>query len=775
MRKSRTQANRKRPARSGKTSAVESFTRILLNANPLPAFLTDLTSLRFIEVNEAAVKKYGYSRAEFLRMRLDDIRPPEDVPRLLETAKKLREGELEHKGLWRHKLKNGQIIDVEIFAHAIDWEGRLASLAIAHDISERKRMESALKGAQEELGEIVTHAPVILWMTDRDGSVLLSEGKGLIGLGFRPGELVGRSAFDLYPGIPRASANLRRALAGESFTDVLDVNGVTLETHFVPRRDEGGAVIGILGVSTDVSERRRADVLLHQQAAAIRASMDGMAIHDEEGRFVYLNDAHARLYGYDRPEDLIGKSWRSLYSPEQLRRFETEIMPRFWKEGQWRGEAVGRRQDGSAFPQEISLTRIEGGGLVCVVRDISERRRAESEHNRLLHLEKDARAEAEAASRAKDEFLAVVSHELRTPMTAILGWTWLLRSGDVPQSERNRALEIIERNMKLQAQIIEDLLDLSSIVTGKLHLDVRPVELAAILQAAADTIRTTAEAKAVRIEIECDAAVSVYGDHYRLQQVFWNLISNAVKFNRDAGAVRVRARVSEGCAMVAVEDDGAGIEKEFVHEMFDLFRQGESSLTRQHRGLGIGLAIVRHLVELHGGQVSAESPGVGRGATFTVTLPLSKHAEPSRAGAPPAAGAARPSRLAHTLDGLKVLVVDDELDTLQMLAELLRYCGARVATAPSASDALGAFQKERPELLVSDIAMPNEDGYSLMRKVRALGPAGGGSVLALALTARAKEEDRDAALEAGYQMYLAKPVEPEDLVTAIRNLVKHSR
>lgn len=773
----------KKPVRKGKKVSAprparkrwnESAIRLLLNANPIPAFLTDLSDYSFVDVNEAALKKLGYTRSEFLRMKLTDIRPPEDVPRLLEYTKTKITG-LTDAGLWRHKLKNGDVIDVHITANPVLIDDRKLMLSTAQDVSEARRVEAALKGAQEELSEIVSNAPIILFMTDLEGRFLLSQGKGLLALGLKPGEAVGRSIHDMYRNVPAVIANFRKALSGQAFKDSVEIDGLVFETHYAPHYDDHGAISGVIGVGTDVTERRRADVLLHQQAAAIKASMDGMAIHDHEGRFIYLNDAHARLYGYGRPEDLIGKTWKTLYTPEELRRFENEVMPRFWKEGQWRGEAQGRRQDGSVFSQEVSLTRIEGGGLVCVARDVTERKRAEGEHARLLTLEKEARFAAEATNRAKDEFLAVVSHELRTPMTAILGWTWLVRSGDVSAAERNRALEIIERNMKLQAQIIEDLLDLSSIVTGKLHLDIRPAELGSILQAAADTIRSACEAKGVTLTIECEHGLTIYGDHFRLQQVFWNLFSNAVKFNKDGGKAAVRARNEGGCAVISIEDEGAGIEPDFLPEMFELFRQGENSLTRQHRGLGVGLAIVRHLVEMHGGAVHAASPGPGRGTTFTITLPLSKMREEQRPAMPPALASAKPSRLAHTLDGLSIVVVDDEDDTLRMLAELLGHCGAKVTTSPSAKDALVLIEKLRPKVLIADIAMPVQDGYTLIRNVRALGPKRGGDVLALALTARARQEDRDLAMEAGFQMYLSKPVEPEDLVTTINNLVGQAK
>jgi PAS domain S-box-containing protein len=513
--------------------------------------------------------------------------------------------------------------------------------------------------------------------------------------------------------------------------------------------------------------------LLRQQAAAMRASMDGVAILDRRGQFLFVNEAHARVYGYASPEELIGRSYRDLYSEAQLARLENEVMPAFWRAGHWRGELVGRRRDGSTFPQEISLSRIDHDSgaaqeMVCVVRDITERKRAEDEHGRLLTLEKTARAEAEAASRAKDEFLAVVSHELRTPMTAILGWTWLLRSGDVAPHELGKALDVIDRNMKLQAQIIEDLLDVSSIVTGKLHLAVKPVELSAVLGAAVETVRAGAEQSGITLQTQVQSGLTVSGDAHRLQQVCWNLLSNAIKFNKAGGTVRALVGVAEGCAALTVEDDGVGIEPSVLPEIFDPFRQAEDSLTREHRGLGLGLAIVRHLVELHGGSVSAASAGKGKGASFTVLLPLLEVRDGAGAGAKPPAGRPPRAALKDALKGVTVLVVDDEPDTVAVMSELLRHCGAQVSTALSAGEALEELRKASPKLLLCDLAMPGEDGYSLIRKLRDM--TGGGKIRALALSARARDDDRERALEAGFDRFLAKPAELEVIVAYLREL-----
>ena len=411
--------------------------------------------------------------------------------------------------------------------------------------------------------------------------------------------------------------------------------------------------------------------------------------------------------------------------------------------------------------------------------DIEDKKRAEREREGLLERETAARAEAEAASRLKDEFLATVSHELRTPLTAILGWAHLMRTGRLEEEATARALETIERNARSQSQLIEDLLDVSRIVSGKIRLDVRPVDPVSFIDLAVEALRPAAEAKGVTLRKVNDAGAStVNGDPARLQQVVWNLLSNAVKFTEGGGLVQVRlARAGEDVE-IAVSDTGPGIAPEFLPHVFERFRQADQKTTRQHGGLGLGLAIVRHLVELHGGAVRADSPGEeGRGATFTVRLPAmpglrreapDEHARPAVRDTLPA------DECPERLDGLRVLVVDDEADTREMLRVGLTRCGAEVTTASSAPEALEALARGAPEVLISDIGMPGEDGYELIRRVRALPPEGGGRVPAVALTAYARAEDRLRALRAGYQMHLSKPVELAELTSVIASLTRRA-
>ncbi|MDT5268050.1 MAG: hypothetical protein QOH49_236 [Acidobacteriota bacterium] len=384
--------------------------------------------------------------------------------------------------------------------------------------------------------------------------------------------------------------------------------------------------------------------------------------------------------------------------------------------------------------------------------------------------------EAQESSRLKDEFLATVSHELRTPLTAILGWAHMLRTGQFDSAAARQGIETVERNARAQAQLIDDLLDVSRIITGKLRIDVRPVDPNSFIEAAVESVRPAAEAKGVRLQKVLDTgAVSISGDPVRLQQIVWNLLSNAIKFTPRGGRVQVKLERVNSHVEVAVSDTGSGIPANFLPHVFDRFRQADQKTTRQHGGMGLGLSIVRHLVELHGGTVSAESPGEGHGATFTVLLPVAPVYQADEEGerVHPAARSTLPTfELFDRLDGLKILVVDDEPDTREMLKAGLGQCGAEVVAAASAAEALDAIEKSTPDLLISDIGMPDEDGYELMRRVRQLPADAGGRVPAIALTAYARVEDRMHALRAGYQMHVPKPVELAELAAVAASLVR---
>jgi signal transduction histidine kinase/CheY-like chemotaxis protein len=418
------------------------------------------------------------------------------------------------------------------------------------------------------------------------------------------------------------------------------------------------------------------------------------------------------------------------------------------------------------FRQMTARSRIEAE-LGEVQRLEADRLREANERlEEALQREQKARQESETASYLKDEFLMTVSHELRTPLTAIYGWVRMLASDAVRPDQRKRALDAVERNARAQTRLIDDLLDVSRVITGKLKIDARPVNLNDVVDAAVETLRPALDAKAIRLEQRVDAAIGpITADADRLQQVVWNLLSNAIKFTPENGTVSLEVRRRESAIEIAVTDSGLGIAAEFLPYVFDRFRQAESGTRRRYGGLGLGLAIVRHIAELHGGTVAAESRGEGHGSTFRVMLPL-RVARPA-----PAADRVPPSAATHEvpaarLDGTRVLVVDDEADARDLFTSILEAAGARVSAAGSAADAIASLVENRADVMLSDIEMPGEDGYELLRQLRADARIDAAPV-AVAVTAHARAEDRRRALDAGFAAHLAKPIEPDDLVAAI--------
>jgi CheY-like chemotaxis protein/nitrogen-specific signal transduction histidine kinase len=394
-----------------------------------------------------------------------------------------------------------------------------------------------------------------------------------------------------------------------------------------------------------------------------------------------------------------------------------------------------------------------------------------------------ARQEAENANRTKDEFLATLSHELRTPLNAILGWSRLVMDGRLSEEEKRQGLEVIQRNADLQARLVEDILDVSRIITGKLRLDVHELNLAAVIEGAVGSVRPAAQAKEIRLQQVLDSGASlVSGDPNRLQQVVWNLLTNALKFTPKGGWVQIRLERVNSHVEIVVSDNGTGITPETLPYIFERFRQADQSFTRNYGGLGLGLAIVRHIVEMHGGTVEAQSPGVGQGSTFTVKLPLlaarsvDVGSQTGEEGLHPTAGRASTNRLGiecpSELQGLHVLVVDDDEDARRLLRTVLEGCEAKVTTVTTAAEALATLRSLRPDVLISDLGMPGEDGYSLIRKVRELPHDQGGQTPAAALTAYARVEDRLNVLRSGFQIHLPKPIEPAELVAVVANLAK---
>ncbi|MBV9912047.1 MAG: response regulator, partial [Sinobacteraceae bacterium] len=430
-------------------------------------------------------------------------------------------------------------------------------------------------------------------------------------------------------------------------------------------------------------------------------------------------------------------------------------------------------KDGTAISVVVSAVLIDEGRRrwLALLLDVSERKRIEAEREEALHREQLARQQAEEATRLKDEFLANLSHELRTPMNIIIGWAHLLRNGPLSEEQKNRATEAIERAARSQAQLIEDLLDVSRIVTGKFRLHMQDVKLGVVVKSAVDNLRLVASAKQITVNLSQEAVAQVRGDPDRLQQVFWNLLTNAVKFTPAEGCVDVRLYVEGSQVLVSVTDNGVGIASDFLPHVFDRFRQADSTSTRQHTGMGLGLAIVRHVVELHGGAVRADSAGENAGSTFTVSLPLAAERalgpgdwhDASRVSA--AAGpAGRPAK------AWRVLLVDDDEDGREMTVAGLQRAGFELRAVSTGAEALALLDHWLPDVIVSDIGMPGMNGYDFMRALRSRPADRGGRVPALALTGFARLEDAVQARDSGFQGHLAKPISSEDLAAAVARL-----
>jgi PAS domain S-box-containing protein len=546
-------------------------------------------------------------------------------------------------------------------------------------------------------------------------------------------------------------------------------------------RDASGRPTHMVGVTMDITERKLAEQRLIAQESRFRAliekSFDAVAIVAADGIVQYITPSVTRLLGY-APEEFIGQDIFSLIHPADRERVQVLFGRLASHPGtSSRTEYRYRHKNGSYVWIERVASNLladpDVRGVVINFRDISERKRVEDERLRLLAAEKAARKAAEDADQTKDSFLATVSHELRTPLTAILGWAQLLRTGKCTAEEIERGLKTVERNARSMTQLVEDVLDVSRIITGKLRLRSEPVDLVMIIDAAIDAVRPAAQARNVQmVRTVGRGSPMVRGDAGRLQQVVWNLLSNSVKFTAEGGYVQVDLEILGPRARITVSDNGEGITPEFLPRLFERFTQADNSSRRPHSGLGLGLAIVHQLVELQGGTVRAQSAGPGQGSQFFVELPLIEDALPTdRSGT---IAGFRFTAVKENLNGIQVLVVDDEPDTRDFVRKLLTDCGAEVATAGSVAEAMAALERATPTVLLSDIAMSGEDGYDLIRKLRASEKTfGKRPIPAAAVTAFARPEDRDKALAAGFQVHIAKPFDPTELVAVVAKLAGH--
>jgi PAS domain S-box-containing protein len=554
----------------------------------------------------------------------------------------------------------------------------------------------------------------------------------------------------------------------------------------------GERVVGRVWSFRDVSQRQESDLTARRLAAIVDNSDDAIVGKDLNSIITSWNKGAERIFGYSA-EEMIGTSILRLI-PSELQSEEEDILARLRRGERYdHFETIRLSKDGRRLHVSLTISPIKDAngnviGASKIARDITERKLAEealrkaqkvaevanAERARLLESERAARSEAEKANRMKDEFLATLSHELRTPLNAVLGWAYTLRAGYPRPKELAEGLETIERNARAQAQLVDDLLDMSRIISGRVRLDVQRLDLSTIIATSVETVGPSASARGVSLHLIIDPLnAPVSGDPNRLQQVFWNLLNNAIKFTPRAGRVQVLLERVDSQLEVSITDTGEGISPEFLPYIFDRFKQADASTTRRYRGLGLGLAIVKQLVELHGGTVRAKSAGVGKGATFIVSLP-------SVALPPPAAewerqhphlrSPALPVLPAVSLNNLIVLVIDDEQDACNLLKQLLESAGAMVYLARSAIDGMEYLRSNAVDVLICDIGMPDEDGFSLIRRVRALDDRQKSQVAAVALTAYARLEDRTEAIRAGFQNHLSKPVEAAELLAVVHSL-----
>lgn len=580
--------------------------------------------------------------------------------------------------------------------------------------------------------------------------------------------------------------------SAEKSADLLELqDGRQIERYSEPISIEGAAV-GRVWSFRDVTVRAQADLVSRRLAAIVDNSDDAIVGKDLSSIITSWNQGAQRIFGYTA-EEMIGTSIKRLI-PADRQDEEDKILA-----GLRRGErfdhfeTIRVTKDGRELHVSLTISPIKDArgnivGASKIARNITDRKLAEAALNaaqaaaeaanaekaRLLESERLARAEAERASRIKDEFLATLSHELRTPLNAVLGWSTILRGRENLDQEMTQALETIDRNARIQGQIIEDLLDMSRIISGKVRLDVQPLDLPGILLEAVDTMRASASTKGVRLQTVIDPLdATILGDPNRLQQIFWNLLSNSIKFTPKHGRIQVLLQRVNSHVEVSVIDTGEGISPDFLPYIFNRFQQADASTTRRYGGLGLGLAIVKNLVELHGGTVRAKSGGVGKGATFIVSLPLTVFHPPPDQGErdhPKSKALGLPVPPTISLEGIRILAVDDDTDARSLLKVLLGSAGATVYLASSAKEGMEQLLSKSVDVLICDIGMPETDGYALMRQIRTLDDPQKREIAAVALTAYARLEDRMAAIKAGFQNHLPKPVEPAELLAVVSSL-----
>jgi PAS domain S-box-containing protein len=752
------------------------------------------------QCNAATERVFGYSAQELIDRSVRILIPADRQHEEDDILSRIGRGErIDHFETQRVR-KDGQLIDISLTISPIkDGSGRIIGISkIARDITAQRRAAAEIAAQQAWFKITLGSIGDAVIAADPHGRVTFINATAERLTGWREAEAVGHPLDEVFNIVNERTGQVVDnpatlvmklghvvGLANHTILIARDGTERPIADSAAPIRDAAGQLLGVVLVFRDVTEERRREHALAEQRKWLETILesigDAVVATDVHGRVVFMNPVAEYLTGWSA-ERALGRPSQEVFRvvDEQRREAVEDPVSRVLAEGTVVGfgnSSLLIASDGTERPIDQSGAPIrdgEGrlGGVVLVFKDVSERQRVEmerqgaaAERERLLEAERAARAEAERASRVKDEFVAMVSHELRTPLNAILGWTQLMMRGRHDPANVERGIEIISRNTRLQAQLISDLLDISRIVSGKLPLEMQAVDVHAVALDAIETVRHEAAAKDIRLALALDqSAGTVAADPARLQQVIWNLLSNAIKFTPRGGRIDVTLRRHEGQAELRVSDTGVGIRSDVLPHVFDRFHQADRSITRRFGGLGLGLSIVKHLMELHGGTVSADSPGEGKGATFRIALPAGSQT-PSAAAVP-----AAPSQEPYepvALDNIRVLIIEDEPDSREFLKRLLESQGATVLVAASACEALEVIRDDPPQLLLSDIGLPDMDGYELIRRIRGNDHGPMSAVPAIALTAYARAEDRARALRAGYQAHLAKPVESGELLMTI--------
>jgi PAS domain S-box-containing protein len=768
-------------------------------SEPLIAFSA---KRRILHANPVAERLFGYGRRELDSRSTDDLVPARlrqpDAPSQPATEDVMT---VELPG----RRKDGAEVDLVWTFGSVAGAGGPIFVLFVED-----RSEATALATEAQFRMLVDMIPVLAWYVGPDTESPWFNQRWFEYTGTKRGDPIGW-AWQVFhdPGdLPRIVAKWKAALGGKDPWE----DEFRLRRHdgafrwflsrAVPLLDPSGRVVRWFGVSVDIHDRRLArerlqehtEAELHASEERFHQLVDAISDYavfmlDRGGHVVTWNPGAQRIKGY-RPDEILGQHFSVFYTVEDREQGKPgRVLETVLQEGRFEEESWRLRKDGSRFWANVVITalrdqRNEITGFAKVTRDLTLKREAEEKKQELLR-EQLARAASERASRelervsrAKDEFLATMSHELRTPLNAIQGWATLLQRKPREEDKLERGLDAIERNARAQTKLINDLLDVSRIITGKLRLSLLRTDLVPLLSAAADVVKPAADAKGVRLVVDIDPSLgSAMADSERIQQIMWNLLTNAVSFTPRGGRVTVTGQRGDSAIVIRVQDTGRGIAREHLPHVFERFMQVDSSTTRSHGGLGLGLSIVRHLVEAHGGVVEVTSEGLGKGAAFTVTLPVRAidEAQPDSATAggiasePP--GSDRPTR--PHLNNIRVLIVEDDPSSLDLLSTVLASGGARVTAVASAREALEALDAGGSfDLVVSDIGMPEMDGYALIRRIRAL--ESGAHLPAIALTAYARSEDAEKAIRAGYQEHLSKPIEESRLLSAVRTWSQRS-